>query len=106
MHTEEQVAAMKRQELQSAAAQRFGKDASRWLLSATNQELPEALLSGEVPARFAANGNGGDLAAAIATAIQPLIGGRLDEDCVSELIDQRLAATQRTTEVVVRRIVR
>jgi MoxR-like ATPase len=103
MHTQEQVAAMKRQELQSAAAQRFGKDASRWLLCATNQELREALLSGEVPTRFTAVGNGGDLAAAIATAIQPLIAGRLDEDRVNELIDQRLAATQPTTEVIVRR---
>jgi hypothetical protein len=101
--TLEQLTTMKRQELQSAAAQRFGKDASRWLLSATNLELRDALTSGDVPPRFATNG-AGDLAAAIASAIQPLMAGRLDEDRVCELIDERLQQVQRPQiEIVVKR---
>jgi hypothetical protein len=51
-HTAESVAALKRQELQSATAQLLGKDASKWLLSSTNTELREALVTGETPARF------------------------------------------------------
>ena len=38
-HTAEQIATMKRQELQSVTCQVLGKDASKWILSATNAEL-------------------------------------------------------------------
>ncbi len=50
--TTDSVATMKRQELQSATAQLLGKDSARWLLSATNTELREALLTQQAPARF------------------------------------------------------
>jgi hypothetical protein len=95
--TLDKIESMKRTELQSAAAQRFGKDASRWIGPATNAELREALRSGEPSARVAtANGNGGgvDLAAAIATAIGPLVTASVDEDKVRELIDARVEALE------------
>jgi hypothetical protein len=102
-YTPELLATMKRQELQSATAQLLGKDSSKWLLSATNTELRDALQSGEPPARFQ-NGNGsGDLAAVIAAAINPLMSGRLDEERVIELIEERMQRTRRMTEVVVKR---
>ena len=100
-YSTEQIGAMKRQELQSATCQVLGKDASKWILSATNAELREALSTGMPPARFT-SGNGGDLAAAIASAIGPLMAGRLDEDRVCELIDERLLAGRRTIEVEVK----
>ena len=41
--------AMKRTELQAAACRAFGKQAATWTGRATNEELREALISGEVP---------------------------------------------------------
>lgn len=105
-HTAESVATLKRQELQTATAQLLGKDASKWLLSATNADLREALVNGEPPARFQTAATcSSDLASAIATAIQPLMAARLDEDRVVELVDERLKQVQRPriTEVVVKR---
>jgi hypothetical protein len=86
------VGSMKRTELQSAACRTFGKSAARWTGRATNEELREALISGEVPAKFA-GGNGSqsaDLAVAIAAAINPLLQAQLDEERVRELIDARM----------------
>ena len=93
MTTTEAMATLKRTELQAAACRQFGKGAAAWTGRATNEELREALISGEVPAKFA-NGNGqpaADLAVAIAAAINPLIQGQLDEERVRELIDARMA---------------
>ena len=104
-YTTESLATLKRQELQSATAQLLGKEASKWLLSATNAELRKALLSGETPARFQnANGCSADLATAIATAIQPLMAARLDEERVIELVDERLKQSHRPriTEIAVK----
>jgi hypothetical protein len=94
-YTSEQIASMKRQELQSATCQVLGKDASKWILSATNAELREALTTGEPPSRFQIQNGSADLAAAIATAIQPLMAARLDEERVLELIDERVKEVQR-----------
>jgi hypothetical protein len=55
--TTTEAMAMKRTELQAAACRAFGKGAADWTGRATNEELREALTSGEVPAKFA-NGNG------------------------------------------------
>jgi MoxR-like ATPase len=91
----ERIESMKRTELQAAAVGRFGKEASKWVGPATNVELREALTSGTVPARFAnGNGNGVDLATAIATAIGPLVTGELDEDRVREIVDGRVEALE------------
>ena len=51
--TTTEVATLKRTELQSAACRHFGKAAATWTGRATNEELREALISGEVPAKFA-----------------------------------------------------
>lgn len=69
--TPDAVREMRRTDLQAAACKMFGKEASKWIGHATNDDLRQALTSGAVPSRFAANGNGGgvDLAAVIATAI-------------------------------------
>ena len=90
--TTTEVATLKRTELAGGDLQRFGKPAATWTGRATNEELREALTSGEVPAKFA-NGNGQqpDLAAAIAAAINPLLQSQLDEDRVQELIDAKMA---------------
>ena len=90
--TTTEAMAMKRTELQAAACRAFGKGAAAWTGRATNEELREALISGEVPAKFA-NGNGSqqDLAVAIAAAINPLLQTQLDEERVRELIDARVA---------------
>jgi hypothetical protein len=73
-------------------AQRFGgKNVATWIGRATNDELREALVSGEVPAKFA-NSTQPDLAAAIAAAINPLLQTQLDEARVQELIEERFAA--------------
>ena len=90
--TTTEVATLKRTELQAAACRAFGKQAAAWTGRATNEELREALITGEPPARVA-NGNGpnGDLAAVIAAAINPLLQAQLDEERVSELIDAKLA---------------
>ena len=79
--TTTEVATLKRTELQAAACRQFGKQASMWIGRANNEELREALISGEVPAKFA-NGNGQqqDLARAIAAAINPLLQAHLDLD--------------------------
>ena len=44
---------MKRTELQAATVGRFGKTAAQWTGRATNEELREALRTGEVPTRVA-----------------------------------------------------
>jgi hypothetical protein len=78
---------MKRTELQAAAVATFGKPAAAWTGHATNIELREALASGNVPARFA-SGNGAtgfDLAAAIASVVQPFIESQLNEARVREI---------------------
>ena len=48
--TTTEVATLKRTELQAAACRAFGKAAATWTGRATNEELREALISGEVPA--------------------------------------------------------
>ena len=48
--TTTEVATLKRTELQAAACRQFGKGAAAWTGRATNEELREALTSGEVPA--------------------------------------------------------
>jgi hypothetical protein len=89
----ERIDGMKRTELQAAAVGRFGKEASRWVGPATNVELREALSTGVVPGRFAnANGNGGDLAAAIANAVAPILAGQLNEQRVNEIVEERLSS--------------
>src|SRR5215213_6103839 len=90
--TTTEVATLKRTELQAAACRTFGKQAATWTGRATNEELREALISGEVPTKFA-NGNGAhsDLAAVLAAAINPLLQAQLDEERVRELIDGRMA---------------
>ena len=85
-HTAEQLTAMKRTELQAAAVQTFGKQAATWTGPETNVELREALASGVVPPRFlAGSGNNLDLAAAIASAVQPFIESQLNEARVREI---------------------
>ena len=77
--TTTEVATLKRTELQAAACRQLGKGAAAWTGRATNEELREALISGEVPTKFA-NGNGqpaADLTLAIAAAINPPIQGQL-----------------------------
>jgi hypothetical protein len=88
--TTTEVASLKRTELQAATVQRFGKGAAAWTPRATNEELRDALVSGEVPSKFA-NGAQPDLAAAIATAINPLLQTQLDENRVLALIDTKMA---------------
>ena len=88
--TTTEVASLKRTELQAAACRAFGKSAAAWTGRATNEELRHALAEGEPPARFA-NGNGSDLAVAIAAAINPLLQAQLDEQRVLELIDGKMA---------------
>src|SRR5688572_18916156 len=88
--TTTEIGALKRTELQAAACRQFGKSAAAWTGRATNEELREALINGEVPARFA-NGSGSDLAVAIAAAINPLLQAQLDEARVMELIEARVA---------------
>ncbi|MFN7915715.1 MAG: hypothetical protein U0Q55_10285 [Vicinamibacterales bacterium] len=96
--TPEAVAPMKRQELQSATAQLLGKDASKWLLSATNVELREALVTREAPARFRNADASTDLAAVIANAIRPMVAAQLDEEQVRAIaldaIETRLSSYQ------------
>ena len=75
--TTTEVATLKRTELQAAACRVFGKGAAAWTGRATNDELRDALISGEVPAKFASPQ--GDLASAIAAAINPLLQAQLDE---------------------------
>jgi len=84
------VTEMKRTELQAAACRQFGKSAAAWTGRATNEQLRQALATGEVPAPFA-NGNAPDLAQAIAAAINPLLQAQLDEQRVMELIEARVA---------------
>lgn len=95
-YTAEAIAPMKRQELQSATAQLLGKEASKWLLSATNVELREALLTREAPARFRNADASTDLASAIANAIRPMVAAQLDEEQVRAIaldaIETRLAS--------------
>ena len=70
--TTTEVASLKRTELRAAACRAFGKQAATWTGRATNEELRQALVEGEVPAKFAnGNGHNGDLAVAIAAAINP-----------------------------------
>ena len=90
--TTTEVATLKRTELQAAACRQFGKSAAAWTGRATNEELREALMTEEVPAKFA-NGNGShpDLALAVAAAINPLLQAQLDEERVMELIEARVA---------------
>jgi cobaltochelatase CobS len=89
--TTTELATLKRTELQQAACRQFGKSAASWTGRATNEELREALMSGEVPAKFA-NGTGQqDLAVAIAAAINPLLQAQLDEGRVMEMIEERVA---------------
>jgi hypothetical protein len=92
--TTTELATLKRTELQAVACRQFGKSAAAWTGRATNDELREALTSGEVPAKFA-NGNGShlDLAVAIAAAINPLLHAQLDEQRVMELIEARVSGT-------------
>jgi len=107
MHTTEQLAAMKRTELQAAAVARFGKSAAAWTGPATNLELREALANGVVPARFAAgSGNGVDLATAIATAIAPLMQAQLNEERVNELIDGKITDLAAFVERKVQEVVK
>jgi cobaltochelatase CobS len=90
--TTTEVATLKRTELQAAACRAFGKAAAAWTGRATNEELREALTSGEVPAKFAnANGHHPDLAVAIAAAINPLLQAQLDEERVHEIVDGKMA---------------
>ena len=97
--TLDKIESMKRTELQSAAAQRFGKDASRWIGPATNAELRTAVRSGEPPARVATgNRNGGDLAAMIAASVAPLLAGQLNEQRVNEIVDEKLSSYHGTVD--------
>ena len=80
MHTNESLAALKRTELQALCCRELGKQSASWVGHATNAELRDALASGVQPARFAnGSGNPFDLAAAIATAVQPFIESQLNE---------------------------
>ena len=83
---------MKRTELQAATVGRFGKTAAQWTGRATNEELREALRTGEAPARVATSGGGGDLAALIAASVAPLLAGQLNEERVSEIVEERLGS--------------
>jgi dynein-related subfamily AAA family protein len=90
---------MKRTQLQAETVTRFGKSAAQWTGRATNEELREALRSGEPPARVAtANGNGSDLAALIAASVAPLLAGQLNEERVSEIIEERLSSYHGTVD--------
>jgi hypothetical protein len=93
--TTAEVATLKRTELQAAAVQKFGKVAAAWTPKATNEDLRAALISGEVPAKFASNGQT-DLAAAIAAAINPLLQTQLDEARVAEIVEERFTALAAT----------
>jgi hypothetical protein len=96
--TTTEVATLKRTELQAAACRAFGKQAAAWTGRATNEELREALISGEVPAKFG-NGHSGDLAVAIATAVEGLIAPRLDRDEIAAIAEERFRALAATLEV-------
>jgi hypothetical protein len=88
---------MKRSQLQAETVTRFGKSAAQWTGRATNEELREALRSGEPPAGVAtANGNGGVLAALIAASVAPLLADQLNEERVSEIIEERLSSYRGT----------
>lgn len=89
--TTTEVASLKRTELQAAACRVFGKSAATWTGRATNEELREALISGDVPAKFS-NGHQPDLAAAIAAAINPLLHTQLDESRVQEIVEEKVAS--------------
>jgi hypothetical protein len=87
----ENIDALKRTELQALAVKRFGKGAAAWTGRATNEELREALRTGEPPARAAtASPAGGDLAALIAASVAPLLAGQIDEARVNEIVEDRL----------------
>src|SRR5262245_22011664 len=86
--TTAEVATLKRTELQAAACRAFGKTAAGWTGRATNDELRDALISGEVPPKFANPTT--DLAATIAAAINPLLQAQLDEARVEAMIEERL----------------
>jgi hypothetical protein len=84
---------LKRTELQAAAVGRFGKEAAAWVGRATNLELRESLRTDEPPARVAASAAAsGDLAALIAASVAPLLAGQLNEERVSEIIEERLTS--------------
>lgn len=90
----EAIDTMKRTELQAATVGRFGKTAAQWTGRATNEELREALRTGEPPARVATPGVGGDLAALIAASVAPLLAGQLNEERVNEIVEERLGSYQ------------
>src|SRR5688500_11198554 len=73
--TTTEVATLKRTELQAAACRTFGKGAAAWTGRATNEELRDALTSGEVPAKFA-NGNGSHPDLALATFVEAKLAER------------------------------
>jgi cobaltochelatase CobS len=98
--TTTEVASLKRTELQQAACRQFGKSAASWTGRATNEELRQALTEGEPPARVA-NGNGHqpDLAAAIASAIQPMLQTQLDEARVQEIVTEQITSALADVEI-------
>ena len=90
---------MKRTQLQAETVARFGKSAATWTGRATNEELREALRSGEPPARVATPAsNAPDLASMIAASVAPLLAGQLDEQRVGEMIEERLSSYRGTVD--------
>ena len=98
--TTTEVATLKRTELQAAACRQFGKGAAAWTGRATNEQLREALISGEVPPPFA-NGNGSqpDLAAAIAAAVTPLLQRQMDEARIQEIVADQITSALADVEI-------
>ena len=88
----EAIDTMKRTELQAATVGCFGKTAAQWTGRATNEELREALRTGEPPARVATQGGGGDLAALIAASVAPLLAGQVNDERVGEIVEERLSS--------------